>query len=139
MADPTTLNGNDVSIYIRTSTGPDVYKLLVCATEASLTTSKDVIETITKCSRIVKSGTFKWDMSFSGVIDTAPDTGEYSLDDLWTAYAAGTAVHAGFQNATPNWGFHGDGYVTKIDVSAPVDGLVTYTVTIAGNGGLTQL
>lgn len=136
MAFPTSISGNDVNIFVRTATGPDVYKGLVCGTDASLTTSKDPIESTTKCGRSIKPGIFKWEMNFSGEVDTSPDTTEHSLADIWASYQAGTIGTWALQKADLSWGFLGTGYITKCDVSAPVDGIVTFTVTITGEGEL---
>lgn len=139
MAAPTSYNGNDVSIFLRTAVGPDVYKVLVCANDASLSTSKDAIESVTKCGRTSRPGIFKWEMTFSGEVDSAPDSAtEVSLNELWADYVAGTVKHWGFQNADGTFGWHGNGYMTKCDISAPVDAIVTYSITVTGTGDLTK-
>lgn len=132
------LSGNDISIYIRTATGPDVYKLLVCAKDSSVSESRDVIESKNKCGTTRKAGTKSWEMSFEGDYETTPTSDERSYDDMKTIYDAGTLTHFAFQDsAGTSLKLHGDGYITKLDISAPLDGIVSFSMTISGDGDLT--
>jgi predicted secreted protein len=132
------LTGNEVNIYLRTGTSPNyVWKSLVCATDASLSNSAEIIESKTKCGTSRKAGTKSWEMSFTGDVETSPSGTEVSFDALWTIFAGQTLSHFAFQDAAAaNIGFEGDAYITKFDFSAGVDDNVTFSLTLSGEGDL---
>lgn len=134
-----TLSGNDVTLYKRTGTGPDVYKVVVCALAATLTNGREVIESKTKCGTTRKQGTKSWSIDLEFEIETAPGTDQVSFAEMWADFDSDGEHHYKFGNADDSFAFEGDGVVTKLDISSPVDDTVKGSLTISGSGDLVAM
>jgi predicted secreted protein len=136
------INSNDVTIYYRTgSSGSYVWKALVCGTDAGLSLTAAVIESKTKCGTTRKSGTKSWEMSFSGEVETAPNAStQISQADLFSIYDSGTRGHFAFQDVgAATIGYEGDAVITKLDFTAPTDGVIGFSATLSGDGDLVAM
>ncbi|HEX8333845.1 MAG TPA: phage tail tube protein [Segetibacter sp.] len=133
------LNANDVSIYKRTATGPDVYKLIVCADSASLNIDREVITTKTKCGTTTKKGTESWSMDFSGEIKTDPTTTELSEAAILTDLKSSSSAHYAIKDAADTWGYEGNAHVTNLKIDAGVDDTVKFSFTLSGDGDVSVM
>jgi predicted secreted protein len=134
-----TLSGNDVTLYKRTATGPDVWKPVVCSLAATLNNSREVITSKTKCGTTSKQGTRSWSIDLEFEAKTDPGTDAISHDVMYDDFDTDGTHHYAFKNDDNSFGFEGDGVVTKFDIGAPVDDTVKVTITISGNGDLVKM
>jgi predicted secreted protein len=134
-----TLSGNDVTLYKRTATAPDVWKPVVCSLAATLNNSREVITSKTKCGTTSKQGTRSWSIDLEFEAKTDPGTDAISHDVMYDDFDTDGTHHYAFKNDDNSFGFEGDGVVTKFDIGAPVDDTVKVTITISGNGDLVKM
>lgn len=137
------LNGNDTSIYLNTGTsGSPTWKLVTCAEQSNFQFTTDVVDTTTKCNDGVQSsrpGKSSWTMSFTGKINTSPDTGEVSADDVISLASAKTVKEWAFKNAGATRGYSGEAVITSYQEDANANEDMTFQISLTGNGELTIL
>ncbi len=152
-----TLHGNEIGIYIDTTTGangadfgPTTYELVACATNASINLSNATIETACKSSsagdlndasvRHTIPGQQTWNMQVDGLADiTAATDGEKNFVDLMDLAIGRTSIYVAFSTGVDaDIEYFGAGFISSIDANASVDDFVSYSCTIEGNGNLTK-
>ena len=142
MAD-TFISGDGLILYIYDVTAV-AYQPVACLTSNSLSTTRSVIETITKCDpgeTIKASGTFDYSLSADGIyIDTGAggDGTKESHDQLLEYQMAGTLVtwkmDTGLATTAPA-AYYGTAILTDLSLDAPTGGEnATFSVTLSGSG-----
>ncbi len=135
-----TISSNDVTIFKRTgATAPYVWKPLVCGTDATLSMTREKIESKTKCGTTTKAGTRGWTMTFSGEVKVDPSTTEISEEAVFADFNQDADVHYAFRNVSGSFGYEGDGVVNKLDYGAPTDGVLTFSIDIGGSGNIAKI
>lgn len=153
MAKNTPVQGGDLMIFAKTSTGN--YKPLAMATSHSLSSNWDEKETSTKDSGGTSDFTltvFKWSLETSNLITY--DGKGTSATELWEIYHAKTPVLIQFANRVgsgtigeaPDTGFtpdetlpywQGTAMITTMNINAENESDASYTATFRGKGDLT--
>lgn len=119
MASPTTVTGSDLLWSYSTDAG-STYKTVVCAMQAGLARSRSVSVDETACGVIKSFGPDNSKITFTGVLDTAPDTGEGSHTELTVLYDANTEFTSKFATSGNEPFATGLGKLSNLDVT--VDG-----------------
>lgn len=128
------VNGSDILIAIDL-TGGSSYTTVVCLTSNTITNSVTELDGSAKCGNEFVPGV-RFDASIDGegfLVD--PDTGtptSKGYPELYTAFVNRTIVGIKFGKATPTSGeavYTGTAFITNLELSAPYDELVTFTVT----------
>ena len=123
--------------------GSSAYIPAICLTENSLSETKEMIESQTKCNPgvIIKTpSTYSYEISLEGEYGYDPDTPSATMqwDDLRAKLQAGTRMSwsmEGFNDGSSPVVYYGDGYLTDIEFSAPAGASIsTFSATLSGNG-----
>jgi hypothetical protein len=116
MAAPTTVTGSDV-LWSYSTDGGTTYKTVVCKQQASLTRARSVSVEETDCGVIKALGPDNSKISFTGVLDTVPDSGEGSHTELTVLYDANTEFTSKFATAGNEPYATGLGKLSNLDVT----------------------
>lgn len=131
------VNGSNIIVAIDPA-GGSTYKLIVCLTANTITTSITELDAGSKCNPAGKyiPGT-KIDQTISGegnLLD--PDTGiptNIGFPELYSLLTNGTIVTVKFGKVSPSTGeaiYTGSAFITQVEQVAPFDELVTFTFTL---------
>lgn len=133
--------GKDDIIQI-SADGGTTWLTVVCETSHSFSFNRNSSTVSTKCDagttqRVL--GSYEWSFQSSLVVKTDPTASEVSFEALLGYAVGGTRLRV--RNADPNpagtnWFTQGDVFVTDLQKTAEVDGLVTVDVTWSGDGAL---
>lgn len=121
MAAPTVVAGSELIWSYSTDSG-STYKVVVCKKQATLDRSRSVSKTETDCGTVKAFGTDDSKISFTGVLDTAPDTGEGSHTELTVLYDGNTAFMSKFATSGNEPFATGTGKLSNLSVSANAPG-----------------
>lgn len=132
MATTGIVEGNSLLLYIGTDP-------IVCTTEASFDFSREIIESTCKDnngSRQIKLGGTSGSFTVSGLWKF---DGAYQIDDLMTAFLAGTELTARWTtDETGDFFLEADVYITNISGASPVNDNVTFDATFEITGPITK-
>lgn len=117
MADPTVVTGSELIWSYSTDAG-STYKVVVCKKSANLDGSRNVNTEETDCGVYKTFGPSNWKLNYTGVVDTAPDTGEGSWTELLTLFEANTAFMSKFATSGNEPFITGTGKLASLQVSA---------------------
>lgn len=121
MADPTTVTGSELIWSYSTDSG-STYKAVVCKKSANLDASRNVTTEETDCGVFKTFGPSNYKLNYTGVVDTAPDTGEGSWTELLTLFEANTAFMSKFATAGNEPFITGTGKLASLNLSAESPG-----------------
>lgn len=143
------VKGSDLMLFKRTGSSPSyTYKSLGAATNHTLTTSREVIETSNKDTGIFgdsEAGKVIWSMTSENMMIVT------DYDELMDALLAGEKLFVAFSIAANadsiegkpvgGWtisdgGYEGEVLLTQLDANAPDGDKATYTATFTGCGPL---
>ena len=119
----TTYLGNDIKVYLRERGSTGAWLELVCNEELSLTLNRNVIERVTKCGTLKRSGQLNSEVPFTGVSEFAPTGSQVSHNQLLDWQIANTELELKIADASAG--------ATKVDIEADcsiTDFEVTFTV-----------
>ena len=129
------LKGKDLRISLASGT-------LYHATECSFSTSRNFDEIATKDTNgnITTPDNYTWSLSTSVLVANKPNAStQKDIHDIMTEYLAGTLVAVEFSTTTSgDILLSGNAYVESVEITASVEGRATYSVTLKGDGDLTQ-
>lgn len=132
MATTGIVEGNSLLLYIGTDP-------IVCTTEASFDFSREIIESTCKDNngaRQIKLGGTSGSFTVSGLWKF---DGAYQIDDLMTAFLAGTELTARWTtDETGDFFLEADVYITNISGASPVNDNVTFDATFEITGPITK-
>ena len=116
----------------------DSYDPIACLTSNSLSLTRNVIETQTKCDpgvTIKTSGTMSYEIPFEAVAITT-EANKYSQDELIDLINATSGTSKTWRMDDGNGTYYyGTGELTDLEISAASgDELVTFSGTISGSG-----
>jgi len=120
---------------------------LGCATDFSLSISKDMIEIACLSSTGAKQNVpdlYGWTVSFSGLRmqSATVDAGDLSYDDLAASIISNTDASVAIYilpDVSSNKYLSGAGYLSSLSMDGGVGSAVTFSGEIAGDGELNQL
>jgi len=138
------LNATDVVISIHNTAGTahgSVVDKLLFATSASLSVSRDLRDSTNKSSAGWSeslAGLMSWELSGDGFVEFAnADTNTKNVKELFTQMVAtNPEVTVKFSDGTTY--YVGDAFITSLSVDAGVEENATYSISLTGNGELTQ-
>lgn len=141
MAGETFIAGNAVILSIYDT---DAYEPIGCLTSNSLSESRDVNETATKCDpgNIIRTaGTYSYELSGDGrYIDETVDTGRQSHNKLAGYMRAGTVLTwrltTGITTPTEQYG---TGILTSLELTGETNADAEFSFTIAGIGAIVSV
>ncbi len=141
MANPRGVIGGDYVLAIDPLAGEN-YQLIVCLTSNGLERTSNEIDASSKCGPATIPGaqTIKVPFEFQDVI--IYNAGEVSEADLHPLWQAKTLITWKFGRLVPepdDITYYGEGYITQLNTTAPNNGIVTTTGSIAVNGDITQV
>jgi TP901-1 family phage major tail protein len=132
-------NATDVVVKLVNGAGGTPSNVLLHATSASLSISREMRDSTTKSSEgwsTSLAGLKSWEISGDGFVDF---TGNNNVDALITQMLVADAETA---KVTVSFGtagqtYSGDAYITSCSVDAGVEENATYSLTLQGTGDLT--
>ena len=132
-------NGTLLGLYI---VGSPSNKKIADVTNFDLTVNGEPIDVTTKDSggwKEILMGLRSWSMSVEGVVDMQVTTAsEQGVVELIAAEIARTQIDLiGTNLVTGDKSYAGAGFITNVNVSAPMEGTVTFTCDFEGTGALT--
>lgn len=135
---PTLVKGDSVLFNIWD--GVDSYDPVICLTSNSLSETKNMIESQTKCDagEIVKTpGSYTYEISIEG--EYGYDSGDNEqYDDLRSKLVNGTLVEwsiSGFNDGSSAVTYYGSAYLSEVSHDASAgDEIVTFSATLMGDG-----
>ena len=138
------LNATDVVISIHDTAGTahgSVVDKLLFATSASLSVTRDLRDSTTKSSdgwSESLAGLKSWEMSGDGFVEfTNTDSNTKNIKELFAQMVASdAAVEVKFSDGTTY--YVGSAFITSLSVDAGVEENATYSISLTGNGALTQ-
>ena len=114
--------------------------LLGLSTSCSVTMNREMRDTSNKDTagwKKVLPGQKSWTMSSEHLYNPS---GNYNLAYLVGLWTNGTALTVNFKSVsapTQDYYFTGTAYITNVQMNAPNEGNVTYTIQLQGDGALT--
>ena len=139
MAGESFIKGDGLILSIHDGAG---YLPVACLTSNSLSTTRAVIETQTKCDpgqTIKRAGNFDYSISADGLyIDTGVDDTKFSHDRLLALQMAGANVTWSISTGlVTNTFYYGTAAITDLNLDAPTgQENSTFTVTLSGSGAI---
>lgn len=130
----TIINGTDLGVY--TGSGSPV--LIGLATNCSITLNRDMRDVSNKDSagwKALLTGQKNWQVSTEGLYNPSSTNGMIAMYNAWYA---GTLLTLTMKNSTQDWYWSGTAYITSLQINAPNEGNVTYSVTFQGTGAITM-
>ena len=131
------IQGKDLNVYIRESGTTGSYLKLVCETTSGMEISTNVSTTVTKCASYSSVGEPTVTLSVDGVVETAPTGSEIGFETLLSYIVNNTLVDVKYEDpagAGTNFYMAGTAYLSALSISAPAEGLATFTGTITITG-----
>jgi predicted secreted protein len=125
------ISGSSLALYYRA--GPSNYVPFASATTCSFTSNTTQIDVTNYNSdwfRDYKSDILDWSVTTDGLITI----GSLDYKDLLDLQLNRSRIVVMFSTLEYNQIFYGRAYVTNITLSAPVEGIATYSVTVTGAG-----
>jgi len=111
------------------------YKNVVCKRLWGLTLTPTITEEETDCGIAVGVGAVKFQFNFEFVMTTTPAGTEISANTVFGYANNATLVYVLLQQGS-NYIRRGSGYISNYQESAPLNGVITATGTITGQGTL---
>jgi len=139
MAGESFIKGDGLILSIHDGAG---YLPVACLTSNSLSTTRAVIETQTKCDpgqTIKRAGNFDYSISADGLyIDTGVDDTKFSHDRLLALQMAGANVTWSISTGlVTNTFYYGTAAITDLNLDAPTGGEnSTFSCTLSGSGAI---
>lgn len=127
----------DFSISTVLTEGSEVWKRLICGTDANLDGTAETTSKSTKCGTRKSRGPANWVLSGGFEADSAPTSDQYSADELINLFQDGTPVRWKMEHLTDENIVHRSGlgtfsaYGETYGVDDNMAG--TYTVEVDGN------
>lgn len=124
------------NIYDSSTSG---YEPVICLTSNSLSETKNIIESQTKCDagQIVKTpGSYTYEISLEGEYGVASGD-EYDWGRIRALLVAGTLIEWSMSglDSSGSTAYYGSGYLSEISLDAPAgDEIVTFSATLMGDG-----
>lgn len=143
MATSNIFNGTDIGLYISTSSG-GTYTAIAFSQDASLSLAMDTREITNKASsgyrellESTRSGSVSGNF-FYAEKDSSP-AAVYGFDDLFGYFNGRTKIYVKIATAeTGDKYYTAAGYMTALEVSAPVEDNATCSITIELTGAITE-
>jgi len=134
--------GKNLLFFIDPANGTN-YSLVVCLTSQSYTRTANVIDATTKCGTKKLNGTKDRTIEIEGQVIYAPDAGRISEGDLDDIFEDDTPIGWKFGQAVPEEGdviYSGlDGVISNLAITAPLEGITTFTATVQLSGVPTKV
>jgi len=130
------LRSNDVVLWIN-ETGVEPYDLIVCLTSNSIARTTAEITTSTKCGPSTAPGAQTNSITFEGVINVDPDSGNASAVDLINWWTNQTVIFFKMGVTDPSIGdftYYGSGFISALTETYGLDAAATFSGTISPDG-----
>lgn len=138
-----TINAKSMPVEVSYDSGVS-WDMLVCVIDFSNPLTTPIEEDQTYCGKKVGQGPLETTLSGNATVETRPDTGESSFDDLLQKMNAAESILVRMQN--PTSGSVGTGYyisfsakVTELTPTGTALGLVKFSFTFTGEGTITTV
>jgi len=131
-------NATDVVLSVTTAAGLEP---IAHCTSASISVNMDLRDSTTKSSSGWQDnlgGLKSWELSGDAFVEVDPTTdgSKAYLEELYTAWNAGSAVECTF--GMTGLTFTGDALITSISIDAGVEENATYSISLTGTGAITK-
>lgn len=137
MSVPTTIQSKSIPLLVSLDGGV-TYKTVVCKTASNLNGTTATTSEDTDCGSFKAQGSADWNVDFTGVVNTSPNTAtEISTAQLLAAWVNGVLVYIKFQtgNGLGNQIYaQGQGYISDFSMGLSIGALASFSMTIQGDG-----
>jgi len=131
------LNGSDILIYDADTNFP-----LMCQTNVTITLNDAMIDATCKQSAgysVLLPGLRDFAFTADALVDFDEDVNDLGITTLFAAYDARTPINILISNPVIPQGYYvGLTYIDSIEVNAPMEDVVTYTVSFTGTYTITD-
>ncbi len=131
------LQGKDINIYVRESGTTGSFLKLVCETSSGIDIATNTTTTVTKCASYTSTSEPTVTLNVDGVVETSPTGSEISFEQLLSYIVNGTLVDVKYESpVSSGTDFYvaGTAYLTALSLTAPAEGLASFTGTITITG-----
>ena len=134
-----TLVKGDTVLFNIYDSGTAGYEPVICLTSNSLSETKNIIESQTKCDpgQIVKTpGSYTYEISLEGEYGVAPGD-EYDWESVRNLLVNDTLIEWSIEGLSTGGSltYYGSGYLSEVSLDAPAgDEIVTFSATLMGDG-----
>lgn len=121
--------------------GSITYSTVLCLEENSFKIANSIIDAKSKCGADNLPGAQSFEVSCSGQMAVASDSGQVDIGDLYTLAANVTTIGWKIGKVTPVTGdvsWAGTAFIANLDMSEPVEGTCKFTMTLGVYGTPTQ-
>jgi len=131
------LNGSDILLYDADTDFP-----LMCQTNVTITLNDAMIDATCKQSAgysVLLPGLRDFAFTADALVDFDEDVNDLGITTLFAAYDARTPINILISNPVIPQGYYvGLTYIDSIEVNAPMEDVVTYTVSFTGTYTITD-
>ena len=131
------LNGSDILLYDADTGFP-----LMCQKSVTVTLNDNMIDATCKQSEgfsVSLPGLRDFAFTADALVDFDEGAAELGITTLFNAYDAKTPINIAISNSVTSVGYYiGLAYVESIEVNAPMEDVVSYTVSFTGTYTITE-
>lgn len=131
------LNGSDILLYDADTTFP-----LMCQKGVTVTMNDAMIDATCKQSNgysVSLPGLREFAFTADALVDFDEGAGDIGITTLYAAYNAKTPINIAIANSVTSGAYYvGLAYVQSIEINAPMEDVVSYTVSFTGTFEITQ-
>jgi TP901-1 family phage major tail protein len=129
------IQGKDIVVKVREAGTTGAFLQMLCETTASIEMSRPETTTQTKtCGTLRSRGSLEWSVPVEGVVETDPDTGFVSYQQLLTWMTSDVDLEVEVADSNNDIFLSGDVFLSNLNLTAPTDGFASFTATLAGTG-----
>lgn len=115
------------------------YSSIVCEVDSNINGQMEVTTDSTKCGTTTAAGSVATTISGNGVVNTTPDVGEGSYDEIQTIFLAKTPIYFKYTNVAEDPYHSGQGWFTQLGNQNAASGTSKFTWTITANGDISNV
>lgn len=134
-----TLKNNEIGVYISTDLVTPAYKEVVCGTDITVDSSKDINKKKSKCGTHTAVSEPEYTVSFGGVANLTPTAlTEISAQELAVIDQSTTPVLVKVEHRTDPTKYHrsGQGYISSYTENLALDDTMDFDIEFAVDGDL---
>jgi len=123
-----------IGMLLSYSTDNATFLSIVCEVDSNVNSQMEVTTDSTKCGTTVAAGSIATTVSGNAVVNTTPDAGEGSFDEIQAIFLAKTPIWFSYTNLAGSPATYGQGWFTQLGNQNAASGTSKFTWTITANG-----
>lgn len=123
-----------IGMLLSYSTDNITFSSVVCEIDSNANSQMEVTTDSTKCGTTVAAGSIATTLSGNAVVNTTPEAGEGSFDEIQAIFLAKTPIYFTYTNVAESPYTSGQGWFTQLGNQNAASGTSKFTWTITANG-----